>query len=159
MAITLFSQAEGPSLVEKSKRKQAPTFTLRSIDGKKVTLAELKGKVVYIDFWASWCGPCMGEMPASKTLRESEVGKKVTFVYISIDSKEDKWKAAVSAKDIKGYNLISLNGMEDDLANKYQFPYIPRYVLIDKEGKIADDNAKRPSESGIVKDLQALLAE
>jgi thiol-disulfide isomerase/thioredoxin len=148
-----------PNLVDKAKRKAAPNFTLRSIDGKKVSLSDLKGQVVYIDFWASWCGPCLGEMPASKKLRESEVGKKVTFVYISIDSKEDKWKAAVASKDIKGVNLISMNGMEDSLGDKYQFPYIPRYVLIDKQGKIADEDARRPSENGISKDLETLLSE
>lgn len=159
LSLTSFVAVASPGLIDKTKRKAAPNFTLRSIDGSKVSLSDLKGKVVYIDFWASWCGPCLGEMPASKKVRESETGKKVTFLYISIDSKEDKWKSAVASKDIKGVNLISMNGMEDNLGDKYQFPYIPRYVLIDKQGKIADDDAKRPSENGITKDLESLLSE
>jgi thiol-disulfide isomerase/thioredoxin len=159
MYLACYQSVLAQKLIEKGKRKPAPEFTLRSLEGSKVSLSQLKGKVVYIDFWASWCGPCLAEMPSSKKLRESALAKEVTFVYISIDSREDKWKNAINAKDVKGINLISLNGNEDGLGDKYDFPYIPRYVLIDKKGNIADFDAKRPSDKGIEKDLQTLLTE
>lgn len=159
LMILLYFEASAQKLIDKNKRKPAPEFTLRSVEGNKVSLSQLKGTVVYLDFWASWCGPCLAEMPASKKLRESSLVKEVSFVYISIDSREDKWKNAINAKQIKGVNLISLNGSEDGLSDKYEFPYIPRYVLIDKKGNIADFDAKRPSDKGIEKDLQTLLEE
>jgi peroxiredoxin len=138
--------------------KPAPAFSLRDISGKTATLEDFKGKVVYMDVWATWCAPCLLQIKKSETLKKHfESNKDVVFLYISIDSDENKWKQTIEKRHIKGIHLISSGGKESDLIQNYQVPSIPRFVLIDREGNIADFNAKLPSGNGIVKDIEKLL--
>jgi thiol-disulfide isomerase/thioredoxin len=129
-------------------RPVAPGFTLESIDGKKVSLSDFKGKIVYIDFWATWCGPCIAEMPHSKKLKEKFVGNdSIVFMYVSVDNEEsiDDWKSLVKKKGMSGVQLISRDGSEERVADRYGISFIPRFVLVDKNGKIAYLNAPPPS--------------
>lgn len=138
----------------------APGFTLTDVDGKKVSLSDFRGKVVYLDIWASWCPPCLSEIKKAKTLKEHFHGRTdIVFLYISIDEDEDKWKATIKKRDIKGVHLISKRGEDQDIIQKYNAPSIPKFVLIDKNGNLAKADAKWPSEDGVIEEIEAVLAK
>jgi peroxiredoxin len=146
--------------MKSSIQKKAPDFTLKDISGKSVSLSDFKGKVVYLDIWATWCMPCMAEMGKSKKLKEHfKDNDKIVFLYISIDKDEDRWKEVVKKKDIKGVHLISRGGDEAGILQKYDVPSIPRYVLIDKEGNVVEWNAKWPSDPEAKEDIEKLLGK
>jgi len=137
------------------KGKAAPTFTLKNLEGKQVSLSDLKGKVIYLDFWASWCKPCMKEVPYAKKLKEKLQGQPVVFLYISVDENAKMWKRAIERKQIKGLHLVA-PGMHHKVAQAYNAQSIPRYVIIDKAGNIWHRNAGRPSGSAYRQILAAL---
>ncbi len=116
-----------------------------------------EGKVVYLDFWASWCRPCKNEMPHSAKLKEQLKGKDVVFVYISSDKNETAWRNGIEELNITGDNYRSSRKVWEDYNSILNVRYIPRYVLIDKEGNIVDQNAKRPSNPEVINDIEKLL--
>lgn len=149
------------NLIPKDQRKEAPDFTFKNADGEDVSLSDLKGKVVYMDLWGSWCKPCLKEMPKSKELRE-KIGERedMVFLYVAVlEKSEEKWAKAVERFNIQGVSLISNDPEGTDFRNFYDRGEVPWYYLIDKDGLIADIKAKRPSEDGIEGDINALLAE
>lgn len=123
-------------------------------------LKNSKGRVLYVDFWASWCKPCLKEMPASKALVEKYKGK-VGFVYLSLDDDLNAWRAALKKYDIeKPYLTYHFRiGPQSDAAILFDVQSIPRYLLIDKRGNFVDRNAKRPSDPELEEDIQRLMAE
>jgi len=125
--------------------KAAPEFTYKDINGKMVSLKDFRGKVVYLDIWASWCGPCLKEIPASKKLEEELKGKDVIFLCVSLDQNEDAWKKIIKEKDIPGIHLISKGDFDAEMAKLYNVKGIPRYFIIGKDGTIVNNNAGRPS--------------
>jgi len=128
--------------------KTPPPFVLKDMDGKDVTLKDFAGKVIYMDFWASWCSPCRYEMKnGSPKLHEKfKDNKEVVFLYISIDSKADAWRKAIAEDNIQGIHLLSLGGNASPVAKAFNISGIPHYVIIGKDGKIFDNNAPRPSQ-------------
>lgn len=128
--------------------KVPPFFTLKDINGKDVTLKDFSGKVIYMDFWASWCAPCRYEMKnGSPKLHEKfKENKDVVFLYISVDDKEANWKKAIADDKIEGIHLLSAGGMKSAVANAFNIHGVPRYIIIGKDGKIFDADASRPSE-------------
>ncbi|HEX8545790.1 MAG TPA: TlpA disulfide reductase family protein [Cytophagaceae bacterium] len=136
----------------------APNFTLTDINGKKVSLSDFKGKVVYMDIWASWCAPCIAEINKSKNLKARfESNPDVVFLYVSIDEDAAKWKEMVAKKEIHGVHLLSSKGQEGDISKNFKVQGIPKFILIDKEGNIKDPSAKRPSDPELIEDITALL--
>lgn len=125
----------------------APDFTFPNRQGEMVSLSDFKGKVVYIDVWATWCGPCLGELPSSKKLKTQYEGNEdVVFMYVSIDENKEAWENMLAEDpEFKGVHIISPDGWESDINKKYMIKGIPRYMLIDREGNIADVDAPRPS--------------
>ena len=122
----------------------------RVVDFKDITN---KSKVTYIDFWASWCGPCRGEMPASQALREEYAAKGVNFVYISLDEDKDAWASANKNFALPdGHSFVLPNPSNSEITTKFNISSIPRYVLMDDKGNVVDDNAPRPSETGRIKE-------
>jgi thiol-disulfide isomerase/thioredoxin len=130
-------------------------FNYEDVNGKKVSLADLKGKVVLVDVWATWCGPCKKELPFLKTLEEEMKGKNVSFVSISVDDTKDKdkWKDFVKTQELGGTQLFAAGW--SDLVKYYDIKGIPRFMVFDKEGKIVTIDSPRPSEP----ELKALLEE
>lgn len=135
---------------------------LTDANGKTVKLSDFKGKVVYIDFWASWCGPCRAMMPFSKTLHEQfdeKQLKQLEFLYISIDEKEDAWRKAMQDMGIQGVNVICPGNWFSPICTFYQIRGIPRYMIMNKKGEIVDFDAPRPNDPLLVPKLKELIGQ
>jgi thiol-disulfide isomerase/thioredoxin len=137
----------------------APDFRFESIDGKQVRLSSLLGKVVYIDVWATWCNPCIKEIPYLKKLEEEYSSKGIVFVSISIDAEKDrdKWKKFVADQQLKGVQLFAGDKGHKDITTAYKISGIPRFIVIGKDGKVVNPDAPRPSSSDIRKVFDGLL--
>jgi thiol-disulfide isomerase/thioredoxin len=120
-------------------------------------LASLRGKVVYVDFWASWCPPCRQQMPAAKILHSQFEGKEVAFLYVSFDRTGDAWRNGIEQMDINGYHFFPKPEQLSAVAQTYNVMGIPRYMIVDKSGKIVNADAPRPSSSEIAGLLNKLL--
>lgn len=136
--------------------KPSPSFACQDINGKTVSLADLKGKYVYIDVWATWCGPCRGELPHLKKLEEAYGEKDIHFVSISCDQNKKAWEDMVTKQQLKGIQLIF--GKEDTFSKAYMINGIPRFILLDREGNIVSANATRPSDPATAKKFDELLS-
>jgi thiol-disulfide isomerase/thioredoxin len=108
-------------------------------------IIKYKGNVIYIDFWAPWCQPCIHEMPDSKRLQKEYKGKKVIFIYLALKCSEASWRQTIKALDISGVNYLLTNDDFLLLSEKFNISYIPHYVLISPLGAIINDNAPPPS--------------
>jgi thiol-disulfide isomerase/thioredoxin len=114
----------------------------------------MKGKVVYVDFWASWCRPCCAEMEPAAELRERMKGKDVEFIYLSTDEDHSKMCGSLDKLKLTGCKVYRiLNPKAAKFMYEYNINLIPRYMLIDKNGKIVNDNAPRPSSVEINAEL------
>jgi thiol-disulfide isomerase/thioredoxin len=116
--------------------------------------AKHKGKVIYLDLWASWCGPCIEEFPASRKLSQEYAAKGIVVVYLSIDEDYLKWKQAVDRflADADGQYLFR-NAEASKLIQVFEAKSIPRYIIIDRAGKVINSNAPRPSDPRLKKML------
>jgi thiol-disulfide isomerase/thioredoxin len=128
-------------------------FSYPDQKGKMVSMNDLKGKVVLIDVWATWCGPCKGEIPHLKKLEEEMKGKNVEFVSISVDEAKDKdkWLKMIETDQLGGTQLFASGWSE--IAKYYKINGIPRFMVFDKAGKIVTVDSPRPSSP----ELKALL--
>ncbi len=135
-----------------AKGNDSPTFDYENFKGGRTTLENLRGKYVYIDVWATWCAPCIKEIPSLKKIEKKYESKNIKFVSISVDQKQsnDKWKAMIQEKELGGIQLFSDNAMQSTFITKYNIKGIPRFILIDPAGKIVDANAPRPSHPELI---------
>jgi len=104
-----------------------------------------KGKVIYIDFWASWCAPCIGEFEYAPQLHEFAEKNTIVLLYISTDKDELKWVNALNNSMLDGYHARMVTDEFRSELEKYGIYGIPRYMIVNKEGNIAVTEAKRPS--------------
>ena len=115
----------------------APEFELTTSDGKKIALKDLRGHIVLLDFWASWCGPCMDEMSNVKALYEKYHDRGLEIVGISMDNNKAKWEGAIERAGLVWHHVSSLKGMNRcPVAKLYQVVAIPKLYIVDKDGKI-----------------------
>ncbi|MGJ1433542.1 TlpA family protein disulfide reductase [Sphingobacterium spiritivorum] len=138
---------------------EPPPFALDDLNGKRVSLKDFAGKVVYIDFWASWCSPCRYEMKNGSPKLHAKLAdnKDIVFLYISIDDNEDKWRQAIKEDHIEGIHLLAKGNTNSDFAKAFNISAIPRYVIIGRDGKILDNDAPRPSNDITYDKLQEAL--
>ncbi|MEG1950654.1 MAG: TlpA disulfide reductase family protein [Odoribacter sp.] len=137
-----------------AKGQPSADFKYLDINGKEVSLADLAGKYVYIDMWATWCGPCCGELPHLKELEHKFKAKNINFVSISCDQDKAAWEKKVKDDKLEGIQLH--NGGNNEFMDAYMVTGIPRFILLDREGKIVSADMSRPSESKTVETLNAL---
>lgn len=137
----------------------SPSFNYENFKGGTTSLESLKGKVVYIDVWATWCMPCIQELPHLKELERKYHGKPVEFVSISIDEEKDRerWKEFIIQRELVGTQLIADKAWKSEFIEAYVIKAIPRFILIDKEGKIVRAEAPRPSDPATADFIDSLL--
>ncbi len=134
------------------KGKKAPNFGFTDINNKVYSLDNFLGKTVYIDVWATWCGPCLREVPYLEALvKEMKNRNDVIIMSVSIDEMSQTWKNMVQSKNMKGNQYHVQGAWQSDLNQQYKISGIPRFILIDKKGNIADANAPRPSSGMVAK--------
>lgn len=124
--------------------------------GKTGTLDEIilehKGKVIYVDYWASWCAPCIAEMPSVKKLQKELKNENILYLYISTDRTEEPWIKAIKSLSTEGgmnYRMVNANNslQEDEL----DIQFIPLYMIYDTNGRLVNKDAPRPSQSELLK--------
>ncbi|MGV0997370.1 TlpA family protein disulfide reductase [Empedobacter falsenii] len=125
---------------------KAPDFSLADINGKRFDLSDFKGKYVYMDIWATWCGPCKVQIPFMKELEKQFHDAPIHFVSVSLDKLEDKpiWEKMVRENQMSGVQLFA--GREDNFGFDYKIEYIPTFIILDKEGNIMIDGAPAPMD-------------
>ncbi len=121
-----------------------------NLKGKKESLSKYKGKLIIVDFWATWCAPCKAEMPAFKELEE-RYGKEVNFVSMGVYCKEDAWQEM--ATDLGFENNIYVSKETQAQFDDWVVSYIPRYIVIGKDFKVIDSDGPRPSSG----DLEVMI--
>lgn len=118
--------------------KEALSENLSSTDGSQVAfkdiLKKFKGKTLVIEVWASWCGDCVKAMPKLKELQTNN--PNVSYVFLSMDKTADKWKDGIEKHQINGLHFMANDGMKGAFAKAIDLDWIPRYIIIDKTGKI-----------------------
>ncbi len=130
-------QAELNKLLTLQPGQPAPDFTLNDLDGQPVSLSQFKGKVVLLDFWASWCGPCIADLGTLRKIKEQVAAQPVVFLNVSLDANEGAWKQAIAKHEIKGVHVRS-----EQVAQAYNVSGIPRYYLVDPQGLIVEDRLR-----------------
>lgn len=129
-----------------SIKEYAPKFNLNSIDGNQISLESMKGKYLFVDIWATWCGPCLQQIPAMKELEEKYKGQNIEFVSISVDKDADKakWAKMIEVREMGGTQLFA--GKQTSFSRDYEVSSIPKFLIIGKEGEIIDENPPRPMD-------------
>ena len=136
------------------KGNPSPKFVdYENHNGGATSLDDLKGKYVYIDVWATWCAPCIAEIPHMKKVEKEFKGRAIQFVSISADQPEayDKWKQMVTDKELVGIQLLADNNFNSEFIKNYLITGIPRFILIDPNGNIVESKAPRPSDPKLIK--------
>ncbi|GAA3651085.1 redoxin domain-containing protein [Flavivirga jejuensis] len=136
-----------------NKGQPSPKFTnYEKHSGGTISLDDLKGKYIYIDVWATWCVPCIKEIPDLKRIEKAYHGKNISFLSISVDKSKDhdKWKKMVVDKDLGGIQVIADNGFKSQFISDYIIKSIPRFILIDPNGAIVNQNAPKPSDPKLI---------
>jgi len=138
-----------------TKGTQAPNFKYVSFTGDSLTMDDFKGRYVYIDVWATWCGPCLRELPSLEKLQEEFKDKNITFMSVSIDNTPEPWKKMVGDKEMKGVQLYADGAWNSTLVKDYMIGGIPRFILVDTDGTLISASTERPS-GGIKEILEGL---
>ena len=134
---------------------------LYTTDGKNTNLNNVlegfKGKIVLIDFWASWCGTCIREMEYSKELQKEFKGKKVVFLFLSTDVDYKKWIRGLATINIEGHHYRIDADSKKAIKDFLKIRGIPYYVILDNQGKIYDPKAKWPHQEQLKNTINLLL--
>lgn len=147
----------GTALYDSAPGNKAADFTYPDVNGKNVSLSDFKGKVILVDVWATWCGPCRGEIPHLKKLEQDMYGKDVVFLGVSVDEAKDKqkWLDFIDQEKLGGIQLHASGWSK--ITKDYKIKGIPRFMLFDKNGNIVSADAPRPSSPELKKMIETEL--
>jgi thiol-disulfide isomerase/thioredoxin len=138
--------------------KMAPPFSVTSLDGQHVSLDRLQGKVVLIDFWATWCGPCREALPHIRDIARKFQGQPLVILSVSLDSDEVKWKDFVAKNDMTWLQYRDC-GWDGPLAKLFGVREIPHTFTIDPDGILEEEHVGDASIEGRLKKLCARARE
>ena len=157
LALRKRAEAVGAELYRVRPGAEAADFSYQDTEGNMVSLSDFKGKVVLVDVWATWCGPCRAEIPHLKKLEEEMHGKDFLFMSVSVDDEKDKqtWLDFVEKEHLGGVQLFAAGGSE--LREAYDIAGIPRFMVFDKAGCIVTIRAPRPSDPELKEMLEKEL--
>jgi thiol-disulfide isomerase/thioredoxin len=126
-------------------------------------IAPYKGKVIYIDFWGTWCAPCKEQMPFVGAIKKEFAGKEVVFMYMANNSPEKSWINVIKEMDLAGENVVHYRLPAEQQAmieRKFSVNSFPTYILIGKDGSLVVDNAPRPEmKSELIGVINKLLMD
>ncbi|MBD3582925.1 TlpA family protein disulfide reductase [Flavobacterium selenitireducens] len=138
--------------------KEALSEPLTTLEDGSATLSEIlqkhKGKTLVIEVWASWCGDCVKAMPKLKSLQAAH--PEADYVFISMDKAKDKWESGIAKHELKGDHYWATDGMKGKFGKAIDLDWIPRYIIVDKTGKIATYRAIETDFDKIDKTLNQL---
>ena len=139
---------------------QALDFTMTDKKGKVFRLSDFRGKAVYIDVWATWCGPCCAEIPYMEKLAAHYAkNKDIELISISLDEDHAKWEKKLAEDKPEWKQYICPDAFTSELCKNYDINAIPRFLFFDKDGKVISLDAPRPSEDGIIEYIDKHLAD
>jgi len=130
--VALFKPRDIVSLIG----KPAPQFEATTISGDKVSLAEFRGKVVLLHFWATWCGPCMAQMPDLKSELSEFSDDQIVSLFVSMDVDEASLREAVTEHQLPGHQILSDAGVRGAITSAYSIRSFPSDVVIDQDGVV-----------------------
>lgn len=134
-----------------AKDKQAPDFTMTDAKGNVHHLSEFEGKAVYIDVWATWCGPCKAQIPNMAKLYEKVKNRSdIVLISVSVDQDRDAWLKKINNDNPAWPQFLASDAMNGDLCKNYGIQAIPRFIMINRDGKLVDAQAPMPSEQNIL---------
>ena len=141
-----------------AKGKKCPDFTFNDMDGKQHHISEFFGKVLYLDYWATWCHPCVWEIPFfEKLYQEYKNDERIQFISFSLDENVEKWKAKVKKDNPEWAQFILTKSDLQFLKEKMGIVGIPRFIVINADGTIAEGDALRPSDKNAKGMLEEVL--
>jgi peroxiredoxin len=145
--------------IEKAKKimvgQPAPVFSQADTSGKVITLSDLQGQYVLIDFWASWCKPCRAQNPSLLKLYNQFRDKGFTILGVSLDSDKRNWVKAINDDHLDWLHISDLRSWKNEAALTYSISSVPQNYLLDKKGKII---AKNLNEGELIKKLNELTS-
>ena len=125
----------------------APNFVAKDIKGNLISLYDFKGKLIYIDVWATWCSPCVKEMPYLKEIKHHfKDNSDVVIMSVSTDKDKAKWERFVKNNKLSGVHLRVEGKHSENMQRAYGIYGLPTFLLIGKDGKVITESATRPSE-------------
>jgi len=155
LIISTLSCAQAP---ETSFRPEALENKMINIKNQSITFGEIlnanKGKVLFIDIWASWCPDCIKALPNVKELRQNH--PKVTFLFLSMDKNYDAWMKGIEKYEVIGEHFLTTDGMKGVFGKSIQLDWIPRYMIVDKTGKIVLYKSIDAADASLSKLLKTL---
>jgi thiol-disulfide isomerase/thioredoxin len=143
---------------ETSFKKEGLENIMVTTENKPITFAEIlkkyEGKTIVIDVWASWCSDCVKGMPKVKELQEKN--PEVTFLFISMDKSYESWLKGIEKYEVKGEHYLTADGMKGVFGNSIDLDWIPRYMVVNKKGKIALYKVIEADDEKLIKTLELL---
>jgi thiol-disulfide isomerase/thioredoxin len=143
---------------ETSFKKEGLENVMVTTENKPITFVEIlkkyEGKTIVIDVWASWCSDCVKGMPKVKELQEKN--PEVTFLFISMDKSYESWLKGIEKYEVRGEHYLTADGMKGVFGKSIDLDWIPRYMVVDKKGKIALYKVIEADDEKLIKTLESL---